>query len=64
MGTQEFGLFSDEGCVAAQFYSAAEAEQAIETDYSPEDGLEVKAVCPWHKEQPAESCEECNEEEE
>lgn len=62
MPTIEFGLFSDEGCVEAQFYSLEEAEAAIAERYSPEDGLTAHAVCPQHEEQIAEFCEECAEE--
>lgn len=59
----EFGLFNDEGCVEAGFYSAEEARQAMETRYTGDDELEVEEICPDHPEQPRCGCEECDAEE-
>ena len=61
---REFGLFNDGGCVEAGFFSRQEAEEALRTRYSEEDGLEVAAICPDHPEQEDAFCEECNAEEE
>lgn len=55
----EFGLFNDEGCVEAGFFSKQEAELARTERYSPEDELDVLKMCPEHDLQPAAFCEEC-----
>jgi hypothetical protein len=55
----EFGLFSDEGCVEAGFYSRQEADRAAESRYDPDDGLFIEELCPFHAEQPKNGCEEC-----
>jgi hypothetical protein len=55
----EIGIFNDEGCVEAQFYSVAEAQAAVADRYSDEDHLVIEEVCPEHEEQAAASCEEC-----
>lgn len=59
----EYGLFSDEGLVEDGFFSAAEAEEARDTRYDPEDGLGVEEICREHPEQPRYGCEECAAEE-
>lgn len=57
----EYGIFNDEGCVEAQFYSREEAEAAIADRYTDEtdDDLEIHEVCPDHEEQRRDVCEEC-----
>lgn len=56
---QEYGLFSDEGCIEAGFHSDTAAEAAIADRYDVDDELTVRAICPDHEEQPADACEEC-----
>lgn len=51
----EFGLFNDEGCVEAGFYSEAEARAAIDD----EDELTAREICPEHEEQARDTCEDC-----
>lgn len=53
----EYGLFNDEGCVEAQFYSKEKAQEALAA-YDPEDGLHVAEVCPEHEGEERDSCEE------
>jgi len=63
--SQEWGLFNDEGLVLGDFWSKEEAEQElILGNYSDDDELKVLEICPWHREQPKEDCEECMEEDE
>jgi hypothetical protein len=52
----EFGLFNDEGCVEAGFYSQAEAERA---NVNAEDDLSVHEICPDHDYQERDTCEDC-----
>lgn len=59
----EYGLFNDEGCVEAGFYSAEEARAAITNDYDADDGLEIEEICPDHEGQPRCGCEICDSEE-
>lgn len=59
---REWGLFNDEGCVEAGFYSEGQAVIARDTHYDEEDGLTVREVCPDHEEQPLIGCEECGNE--
>lgn len=56
----EWGLFNDEGCLEAGFWSKAEAVAAIGEHYSAEDELTAREVCPDHEEQARDSCEECD----
>lgn len=60
----EYGLFSDEGCVERQLWSEAEARTAILERYDEEDELTVRKMCPdhAHEEQPETGCELCAEE--
>ena len=60
----EFGLFNDEGCVEAGFYSVEEAAKASAECYSEEDELMIEEICPDHPEHAKHSCELCNAEEE
>lgn len=55
----EYGLFNDEGCVEAGFYSREEALNARAMRYDPDDDLEVLEVCPDHEGQPREHCDDC-----
>jgi len=55
----EFGIFSDEGQIEADFHSKEDAQHAINERYSSEDELEVHECCPWHPEEIADSCELC-----
>lgn len=59
----EYGLFNDEGCVEAGFYSLDEAHEARDERYS-EDELVVMQMCPEHEEQSYFACEDCLAEEE
>ena len=54
----EYGLFNDEGCVEAQFYSVEEALRALKF-YDPDDDIDVREICPDHDEQARDTCEEC-----
>lgn len=58
----EYGLFTDEGCLEAQMYSAEEAE-ARRQEYIAEgehlDDVTVQEMCPDHEGQPRGGCEEC-----
>ena len=55
----EYGLFSDEGCVEAQFYSIGEAAEAILDRYTEDDGLTIAVVCTEHEGERADACEHC-----
>jgi hypothetical protein len=55
----EFGLFNDEGCVEAGFYSEAEARAAIDHRFDAEDELTAREICPEHEEQARDTCEDC-----
>ena len=55
----EWGIFNDEGMVEGGFRSPEEATEAIWDRYDEEDDLSVLEVCPWHEEQPRDTCEEC-----
>ena len=65
--TTEFGIFNDEGCCEAGFYSKEEAEKAIVARYR--DGDEVDAsvyvaeCCHDHPGETAVSCAICNKDE-
>jgi hypothetical protein len=54
----EYGLFNDEGCVEAGFYSKEEAER-LSVLYDPEDELVIHEICPDHDEQAKDTCEAC-----
>lgn len=56
--SDEWGVFTDEGCVAAGFWSQTEAEAHMAEEDSPE--LRVARICPDHEEQDAEHCEDCD----
>ena len=64
--TTEYGIFTDEGCIEANFFSRAEAEAAIKIRY-PEEECHVAEVCIEHPEEEREHCSRCmddNEDEE
>ena len=54
----EFGIFNDEGCIEADFFSREGAEQAMADRYS-EDDAHVAEVCPDHRDQERDHCEHC-----
>jgi hypothetical protein len=55
----EYGLFNDEGCMEAGFWSMEAANAAIIDRYDSEDELTAREVCPDHEEQPRDTCDEC-----
>lgn len=57
--TIEYGVFNDEGCLEAQMYSEAEAQEALRSRYADEPYAYAAPVCPDHEEQPKDECEEC-----
>ncbi len=56
----ELGIFTDEGMIDGPFYSRDEADTAMATLYSEEDGAHVAELCHDHLEQERATCEECN----
>lgn len=56
----EYGIFNDEGCIEAGFYSEDEAHRTIVARYPEGDDYQVLAVCHDHEGEPAEGCEICN----
>jgi len=63
MTTSEWGIFNDEGCIEAGFYSQYGADEAA-LIYRNDEAVTVAKICPDHEEQPADTCEECYSEEE
>jgi hypothetical protein len=60
-----FGVFSDEGIISGPYYTRAGAEAArVQDDPDGSSGLYIAGVCEEHEDQPAGSCERCNENEE
>jgi hypothetical protein len=60
----EWGIFNDEGCIEAQFYSEASAQIGLASYYlEGERGLSIAVICPEHEGQMADGCEECDAEE-
>lgn len=55
----EWGLFNDEGLVEQDFWSAAEAAQALMERYDADDELRVAEVCPECRGGYADGCENC-----
>lgn len=55
---REFGLFSDEGCVEAGFFTREDATAAMQARYQTA-GLEVAEVCPDHEGERRLNCESC-----
>lgn len=60
----EFGIFSDEGLLEGGFCSNEEADRAIASRYSEEDGVHAGEICGDHPEHEVSTCEECNSEDE
>lgn len=60
----EFGIFSDEGCVERGFFGREDAEAAVAERYSADDGVHVAECCHDHPDHERFSCEECNAEDE
>lgn len=60
----EYGIFTDEGKIEGDFYSAEEAERVLCARYGEETDGHVGACCHDHPEQEAANCELCNAEEE
>jgi hypothetical protein len=60
--SSEWGLFNDEGLVEQDFWSAAEAAEALIARYDAEDDLRVAEVCPQCRGGQAEGCENCGDE--
>jgi len=56
----EFGVFTDEGMVAGDFYSREAAETWMATNCEP-DEARVEEVCHDHEGQPRFGCERCAE---
>lgn len=54
----EYGIFNDEGFIEGDFYSREAAEAAVAARYSDDD-CSVHEVCPEHRDQPRDGCEEC-----
>jgi len=61
---EQFGVFTDEGAVAADFYSKEEAEAWMASHCSPDDGAHVGEVCGDHPEHERTTCQLCNDGEE
>lgn len=59
----EYGIFSDEGLLEGDFHSRVSAENRLDSEYS-EDDAHIAIVCPEHREQEKDNCEECAIEEE
>jgi hypothetical protein len=56
-----WGVFSDEGQISGPFFSFTAAEAArIQDDPDGESDLVIRACCHDHPEQPADGCEECD----
>ena len=59
---REWGLFNEEGCIEASFFTLTEALATAEKCYAQEDDLHIAETCPDHAEQEKEFCELCDEE--
>jgi len=59
----EYGVFSDEGCLEAQFYRYEDADRAA-AGYRENGDSDAYAaeMCPDHEEQPREGCDMCESE--
>lgn len=57
----EYGIFTDEGCIEAEFATAGEAEQRAEEYRADGEECTVQEMCPDHRddEQPRIGCEGC-----
>lgn len=60
----EYGIFSDEGLVAGDFYDRETAERWMAENTDADDGLHVAEICGDHRDHEKETCEECNTSEE
>jgi Ni2+-binding GTPase involved in maturation of urease and hydrogenase len=66
----EYGIFTEEGCIEADFYDHADAEAAAELyraqaeEEEVEETYTVKEMCADHRdaEMPRGECDECDEE--
>lgn len=58
----EYGIFNDEGCIARGWFDKASAHAEMDTEYPDEPGAYVAEMCPYHDEQPADTCEDCSSE--
>ena len=59
----EFGVFTDEGAVATEFYSKESAEAWLASNCEPGEA-HVAEVCHDHPEHERDNCELCNADEE
>lgn len=59
----EYGVFTDEGAVATDFYSKEAAEAWMASNCEPREA-HVGEVCPDHPEHERATCEPCNDGEE
>ncbi|MGY5634207.1 hypothetical protein ACW7N6_38345 [Streptomyces sp. UC1A3] len=57
----EYGIFTDEGCIEAQFTTAGEAEERAEEYRADGEECTVQEMCLDHRddEQPKNGCEDC-----
>lgn len=57
----EFGIFTDEGCIEAEFATTGEAEERAEAYRADGEECSVQEMCPDHRddEQPKNGCEGC-----
>jgi hypothetical protein len=56
----EFGVFTDEGMVADEFYARETADAWMRANLSPDDGAHVAEICPDHEGHERANCERCN----
>lgn len=56
---EEYGLFSDEGCVEDGIWGLDEARARL-AEYDPGNELEIRAICRDHEGEPADTCEQCH----
>ena len=58
--SDEYGIFNDEGCLEAYFYSKDEAKIAsLKYIDQGENDIHVSKICPDHEEQEDSHCEIC-----
>lgn len=58
-GTEDFGVFNDEGCIYVYDCAVDVANEAVK-ESAESDWITWSKVCSEHAEQPAGTCEECN----
>lgn len=59
----EFGIFTDEGCIEAGFFSR-DAAEAVRLERYAGEVAAVHEICPDHEEQPRDACEDCDSDDE